>query len=150
MTHICVGDLTITGPDNGLSPVRHQAIIWTSAGILLILPLGTNFSEILIEILILSFKKMRLKVSSAKWRPFCLGLNVLTHQGCVMHVCTSKIGHHEFRWWLVVWSMPSHYLTQGWFIDLSTFDKNLGSNSNDFHSRKSNWNVFCKLLAIFT
>ena len=44
---------------------------------LLIGPLGTNFSEILVEILTFSFKKMSLKVSSAKWRPFCLGLNVL-------------------------------------------------------------------------
>ena len=78
VTHICVSDLTIIGSDNGLSPGRRQAIIWTNAGILLIGPLGTNFSEILIEILIFSSKKMRLKVSSAKWRPFCLGLNVLT------------------------------------------------------------------------
>ena len=33
--------------------------------------LGTNFSEIWIEILTFSFKKMPLKISSAKWRPFC-------------------------------------------------------------------------------
>ena len=77
VTHICVGNLTVIGPDNGLSPDRRQAIIWTNAGILLIEPLGTNFSDILIEILAFSFKKMRLKVSSAKWRPFCLGLNVM-------------------------------------------------------------------------
>ena len=77
VTHICVGNLTIIGSDNGLSPGRRQAIIWTNAGILLIGPLGTNFSEILIEIRIFSFKKMDLKVSSAKWRPFCLGLNEL-------------------------------------------------------------------------
>ena len=32
------GNLTITGSDNGLSPDRHQAIIWTNAGILLIWP----------------------------------------------------------------------------------------------------------------
>ena len=38
------------GSDNGLSPGWRQAIIWTNAGILLIGPLGTNFSEILIEI----------------------------------------------------------------------------------------------------
>ena len=57
--------------------VWRQAIIWTNAGLLLIGPFGTNFSEILIEILAFSFKKMRLKVSSAKRRPFCLGLNVL-------------------------------------------------------------------------
>ena len=75
--HIWVGKLTIIGSDNGLSPGRRQAIIWTNAGILLIEPLGTNFSEILIGIQIFSFKKMRLKMASAKWRPFCLGLNVL-------------------------------------------------------------------------
>ena len=77
VTHICVGNLTIIGPDNGLSPGRCQAIIWTNAGILLIEPWGTNFSEILIGIHTFSFKKINLKMSSAKWRPFCLGLNVL-------------------------------------------------------------------------
>ena len=77
VTHICVSKLSIIGSDNGLSPDRRQAIIWTNAGILLIGPLGTNFSEISIEILTFSFKKIRLKVSSAKRRPFCLGLNVL-------------------------------------------------------------------------
>ena len=78
VTHICVSKLTIIGSDNGFLLDRRQAIIWTSAGLLLIGPLGTPFSEILIEILTFSFKKMRLKVSSAKRRPFCLGLNVLT------------------------------------------------------------------------
>ena len=77
VTHICVSKQTIIGSDNGLSPGQRQAIIWTNAGILLIGTLGTNFSEILIKILIFSFKKMGLKVSSAKWRPFCPGLNVL-------------------------------------------------------------------------
>ena len=77
MTYICVHNLTITGPDNGLSPGRRQAIIWTNAGILLIGPLGTDFSEILIEIQTFSFKETHLKMSSGKWRPFCLGLNVL-------------------------------------------------------------------------
>ena len=70
--HICVGKLTIIGSDNGLSPERRQAIIWTNAGILLIGPLGTNFSEILIEI-----QTFSLKMSSAKCCSFCLGLNVL-------------------------------------------------------------------------
>ena len=79
VTHIYVGNLTIIGPDNGLSLGRRQAIIWTNAGILLIGPWGTNFSEILIGIQAFSFKKMHLKMSSAKWCPFCLGLNVLNH-----------------------------------------------------------------------
>ena len=81
VTHKCVGNLTIIGSDNGLSPDRRQAIIWTSDGILLIEPLGTNFSGILISIETFSFKKMLLKMSSGKCRPFCLGLNVLTNWG---------------------------------------------------------------------
>ena len=67
----------IIGSDNGLSPVRRQAIIWTNAGILSIEPLGTNFSETIIGIQRFSFGKLHLNMSSAKWRPFCLGLNVL-------------------------------------------------------------------------
>ena len=78
MTHICVSKQIIIGSDNGLSPGRRQTIIWTNAGKLLFGSPGTNFSEILIEIHTLSFKKMRLKVLSAKRRPFCLGLNVFT------------------------------------------------------------------------
>ena len=49
MTHIWVGNLTIIGSDNGLSPGRRQAIIWTNAGILLIWTLGTNASDSLAE-----------------------------------------------------------------------------------------------------
>ena len=79
VTHICVSKQTIIGSDNGLSPGWHQAIIWTNAGILLIGPLGTNFSEILIEIYIFSFKKMHFKMSSGNSQPFCFGLNVLTN-----------------------------------------------------------------------
>ena len=84
--HICIGNLTIIGADNGLSPHQRQAIIWTNAGILLIGHVGTNFSEISTEILTFPFKKMRLKASSAKWRPFCLSLNVLTPLGLEMHM----------------------------------------------------------------
>ena len=77
VTNICVSRLTIIGSDNGLSPGRRQAIIWSNDGILLIGPLGTNFSEVSIEIYIFSFWKMHLKMLSGKWRPFCPGLNVL-------------------------------------------------------------------------
>ena len=65
VTHICVSKLTIISSDNGLSPRRRQAIIWTNAGILLIGRLGTNFSEILVGIQTFSFRKMHLKMSSA-------------------------------------------------------------------------------------
>ena len=50
VAHICISKLTIIGSDNGLSPGRRQAIIWTNAGILLIRHSGTNVSEILSKI----------------------------------------------------------------------------------------------------
>ena len=102
VTHICVSELTSIGSDNGLSPGRRQAIIWTNAWILLIGPLGTNFSEILIEILTFSFMKMCLKVSSAKWRPFCLGLNVLTYVANIRDADdleTKGTDHHQSWYW---------------------------------------------------
>ena len=79
VTHICVSKLTIIGSDNGLAPGRRQTIIWTNAGILLIGALGTNFSEILIEIHTFSSKRMQLEMSSAKCRAFCFGLKVLIY-----------------------------------------------------------------------
>ena len=76
-THICVSKPTISVSGNGLSPGRRQAIIRTNAGVLLIGLLGTNFSEFLIEIHIFSFKKMSLKMSSAK-----NGVNFLSGSKC--------------------------------------------------------------------
>ena len=72
VTHISISKLTVIGSDNGLSPGRPQAIIWTNTGILLIGLLWTKLSEILIEI-----HTNPLEKSSGKWLPFCLGLNVL-------------------------------------------------------------------------
>ena len=77
-TYICISNPTIIGSDNGLSPCWLQAVIWTNAGVIFIGPLGTNFSEILIEIHTFSFKKMHLEMLSGKCQPFCLNLNVLT------------------------------------------------------------------------
>ena len=108
VTHICVSKLTIIGSDNGLSPDRRQAIIWTSAEILIIGPLGTNFSEILIAILTFSFKKMRLKVSSVKRRPFCLGLNVLNSDQPHSKVC------HCTKIQAYIWNSKFHGTSKNW------------------------------------
>ena len=88
---ICISKLTIIGADNGLE----------YTGILLIRPLRTNFSEILSEIHTFSFNKMHLKMSSAKRRPVCLSLNVLTILD-VNHP-KPKFGHHcVCRWCLAI------------------------------------------------
>ena len=142
VTHICVSKLTTIGSDNGLSPGPCQAIIWTNAGILLIGPLGTNFSEILIVIEIFSFKKMHLKISSAKWRPFCFGLNVLTHCGLLTPYGKISLSQHWLiihvmacclkQWWLlngeIMWHSP-----QGIFT---------GNAQNIYHDDVIKWKHF--------
>ena len=132
MTHICVAYLIIIASDNGLSPSRHQAIIWTNAGILLIRPLGLNFSEILIEIHTFSFKKMHLKMSSAKRQPFCLGLNVLTVTSLPIFCAFSvpvRLGQQQWRsmfmpywarWSPVMETSPSQSLKTHSFVNMSS------------------------------
>ena len=116
MTHICVSKLTIIGSDNGLSPDRRQAIFWTNAGILLIGPLGTNFSEILIEIHAFTFKKMHLKkvvwnIAAILSRPRCVKASALLlahsdlYTGLACHIFTlSSVNKWLYRssicgWW---------------------------------------------------
>ena len=69
----------------------------------LIRTLGTNSSEILSEIHTFLFKKMHLKMSSAKWQQICLGLKVLTHwpQG--------ELSNSLYR--IVVWVITVKLLT---------------------------------------
>ena len=43
----CLNKLNIIDSDNGLSPDRRQAIIWTNAGTLLTEILGTHVSEMI-------------------------------------------------------------------------------------------------------
>ena len=85
VTYIYISKLTIINSDNCFSPGWCQTIIWTNDGWLLIKLLGTNFNEITFL-----FKKMHFKMSSAKWPPFCPGLNVfkrLPLQLCSQSAC---------------------------------------------------------------
>ena len=126
MTLICVGKLTIIDSDNGLSPERRQAIIWTNAGILLIGPLGTNFNEILISIQTFSFKKMHLKMSSAKWRPFCLGLNVLN--ACLIEEMDVPISYNQYGdcWLSKSRARASAYMVLTLFVKNKTLPMHVG------------------------
>ena len=64
------------------NPMEHISmdfaleIIWSNADLLLIRSKGTTFSEISIKIRKFSWKKMHFKMLSAKWGPFCVGLNM--------------------------------------------------------------------------
>ena len=133
--------------------------------ILLIGPLGTNFSGMLIEIHTFSFKKIHLKMSSGKWRPFCLGLNVSNqhnsrkgwHYGRETHICVSiyvSVVNWEggggvdsdnglsVRCQVIIWTNAGLILTG----PLGTY---LSDQSN-FHSSKSIENVVCKTEAILS
>ena len=111
VTHVCISKLTIIGSDNGSSPERRQVIIWTNDGILLIGPLGTNLSDLVTEIYIFQFQKMRSKMSSGKWRPSCLGLNVLKtaiNNGEPAYICGTLLFQRLYGWGRL---MLSSYIT---------------------------------------
>ena len=64
------------------SPGWHQAIVWPNPGILLIGPLGTKFSEILIEIYKSSLKKnafenVVFKMAAILSRPQCVNTEMV-------------------------------------------------------------------------
>ena len=133
VTYICVGKLTIIGSDNGLSPGRRQAIIWTYEEILLIRPYGTNFSAILIGNQTFSFKKMHLKMSSAKWRPFCLGLNVSRISNIIFQFGGVSDALIEFCLFHGIWNFSMIGLDQVWEMMSHC------SSSKNFRSQPEIW-----------
>ena len=88
VTHTCASKLTIIGSGNGLSPGRHQTIIWTKAGILIIGPLGTNvnsnifiqedaFESVVCEMAAMLFWLQCVKHYDIQYTS---GINVMKHQ----------------------------------------------------------------------
>ena len=78
---------------------------------------------------------MILKMSSGKWRPFCLGLNVLKHWGRAKHICVSKLGHHWFKLRLLYIMACNLFGTKPsqnprWFVINWTLRNKLQWNSN--------------------
>ena len=147
-TRICVDSLTNNGSDNGWSSGRRQAIIWTSAGILLIGPFGTNSIGIWIGIQVFSFKEMHSNKSYAKWRPFCLGLNVLTKTLNVRG--PSYLGlTMSISWLLMPWLLtsPGHQHPWYWLCRIGGF---LSYLRMDFkYLRVSMWRNDTKCIYIF-
>ena len=105
VTLICISKSIIIGSDNDSSLGQRKAIIWTNAGILLIEPSGTKFSELLIKIHTFSFKKMHLKMSFAKQRPFVSAwisratVPLLRYAPLTWHE-GRKCFHEAMTWWI--------------------------------------------------
>ena len=68
----------VIGSYNGLLPVQHQAIIWTNAGLLLIVFFDNKFHWNWNQF---SHDKMNMKTSPAKWKQVCFGFNEF-HKVC--------------------------------------------------------------------
>ena len=75
VTYKCVSKL-----DHHLFRWWLNFIIWNNARLLSVGPLGTNLSEIGLKIQTFSYKEISSKMSTAKWWPFYLGLNVFKVQ----------------------------------------------------------------------
>ena len=79
VTHICVSKLTVIGSDNGMSPDRRQAIIWTNAEILLIGPFGTKFnrnSNIFVQEN--AFESVVCEMAAISSRPQCVKISTIS------------------------------------------------------------------------
>ena len=97
-----------------------QTIISTNAELLSIGPLQTHFSEILIKIQKFSLKKKYLKISYAKWWPYCLSLNVLNN-GAIEIWYFFKNRMYMIRWvadhcrmW---WRLSQWHIVKSWYFD---------------------------------
>ena len=151
VTHIYVGKLIIIGSDNGLSPDRRQAIIWTNAGLMSIGPSRTYFSENLIKMQQFSLKNMHVKMSSAKWRLSCLGHNVLNRwvAGSPVHgyafvngIKISIVFVKQTCWAIALQSLygyPCKKTMKYWHNELFLIDVNADIPCSGTHFTKDLW-----------
>ena len=146
VTHVRVCKLTIIGSVNGVSLGWLQCIIWINAGILLIGPLGTDFSEILIRFQTFAFKNGLENV-------VCKMVATLSRRPCVK------------SWYIEVWwdryAELRHFPAQGKYLSHKPkntyvpypnlhdyfehiiFDTASGNTGNLDMMTSSNGNIFC-------
>ena len=78
----------------------------------------------------------------------------LTHLPLVSHICVSEIGQYWFRWWLIAYSVPSHYLNQLWHIVNWTLGNKFQWNLNQYTIIFMQENAFdivvCEMMAILS
>ena len=84
----------------------------------------------------------------------CISQHHLTHLPLMPHICICEPIHHWFRWWIVAWSAPSHYLNHCWNIVNCALRNKLQWTFNQyscfFIQRNAFENVLCKMAAILS
>ena len=68
------------------------------------------------------------------------------------HLCVSGWGQHWFRWWLVAYTAPSHYLNQccvivNWILS-NTLQWKFHQNTKPFIHKNAPEHIVCKMAAI--
>ena len=82
-----------------------------------------------------------------KFKPILIGTNELTHLPPVFHICITELGQHWFRWWLVAYSAPSHYLfTSAGLLLIG----HLGTNFSEIVIKIQNFSFMKMLLKILS
>ena len=120
VTHVCADNLTIIGSDNALSPHRHQVIIWTNGGILLIRTLRSNFSQISTKIHTFLFKKKHLK-------------NVVGGKAVILSWPQCVNGREDDK---RIWVDKSHESTIKWISNLNKANRKNGLHCLSYVQRK--------------
>ena len=136
VTHICVGNLTIIGSGNGLSPDRRQAITWSNVVILLIGPLGTNFSEMLIEIHIFFIQESPFE--NVVWKMAA----ILSRPQCVDFQCCSMLVPVKWPWAMLVTKSSNPNKTQQVWIykaPVQNFTTNINVDENIRQDKARRW-----------
>ena len=120
-SHWCVRKPCMPSLD-GMSPVRHQVIIWTNAGLLLIGTFGTScIWKVKFQSKYNNFHSWNEFKISSKWRVFCSSCNVVTlcqvPFGYVNQVVCSRWEHKEQ---LLTTTATTHFFTNESSINRSS------------------------------
>ena len=121
VAHIGVGNFTIIGSDNGLWSDQRLAKPSSNAGMILIGHIGTKFSEFSHRNSNILIKKMRLTVSSAKWRSVCLDLIVLILTDLTRDIPVSYFVVKSMRFVVSMGDLMYHRIT--WLFNVSFLSK---------------------------
>ena len=131
--------------------MEHIYITWSNDGLLSIVSIGTNFSEIRIKTQEYSFDKIHLKKSCVICWSNCSGFHVLTHWGRVTHICVRKLtifgsdnGLSPGRRWAITWT-NAHILS---IQPLGTtcgeiWNTNFSFKKTHLKTSSAKWRPFC-------
>ena len=120
MTHICVNNLTIIGPDNGLSPGRHQAIIWTNAGMLLIGPEKQTSMKFYSEFIHFHSRKSISKCRLEKGGHFVSASMCFKGNWRGLHPAMNTMVTPA--WVRQIFNKNRNIVTTGWFIEIDKYN----------------------------